>query len=332
MQAINKTQNKKWKTNFNPLTIDDILDNPIINIKLNTKHEFLFTYDIKIKQDANTFLNNNFTYRIPEVSGSFTLNLDSEIIDISVPIINYIFGNYQKYINNVDSILTGSTNDFTLMMNEDDWSEFVNWTSHDTKWNSYDGGNAWLHFLNLNNSNIILNNEQWKLILNNLQILDVPEGYVACIHVIKISNKIFITTFNNLSVIDENNMFLPENEKPWLPLFAFNSNYDWEDDEVLAANNKFIALNKDILKELIDIYTDCNCQNYKSQNWNITTISQLLQTNHFCNTNLDLKTIATCLINNWNINLVNNFLASNHEYFLMQYDNNNNYVKNNWNM
>ncbi len=118
--------------------------------------------------------------------------------------------------DNVANALTGSNNDFTLIMNEDDWSEFVNWTSHDTKWNSYDGGNAWLHYLNLNNSNIILNNDEWKLILKQLTILDVPEGYAICIHVIQKLKMNFQITYTNLTVQDKNNMPLPKNGQPWL--------------------------------------------------------------------------------------------------------------------
>ncbi len=331
VMAINAEQNRHLKTNFNQLTISDILENP--KIILNYKHGISFTYDIKIKQNANTFWNNNFVYRIPEVSGDFTLNLDNNnIIDNHITKITYLVGNYQNYINNVANILTGSTNDFTLIMNAPNWTNFVNWISNDTNWNGHDGGNAWLYNLNINNSNIILTNDQWNSILHHLNILGIlriDDGYAACIHIVREPGKDFQVSYNNLTKQEEHNMPL-EIKVPWLPLFAFKSPND-DDRMSIDQNNKFICLNKDILKEFNDIYSD-NSQDYKYNNWNVSTISNLLSINHLCNTNLDFRSIATCLINNWNSKLINHFLTSDHEYFLMQYDANNNYVKNNWNM
>ncbi len=333
VQAINAKQNKQQTANFNPLTFNNILANPIItNSNLNSKNEVVIHYDIKIKQTANTFWNNNFVHRIPEISGIFTLNLDTnKISNNNINLISYLVGNYQNYINNVSNILTGSTNDFTLIMNGDDWDDFTYFIINPS--NGMDGNFYLKNISHIYNPNIALSNEDWKSILKTLAkmngIGNLADGYAACLHITKISKSSFQIVYTNLIKNDEYNMPLP-NEQPWLPLFAFNSIKDWKDGSIMTSNNKFISINKDALKELIDIYTDNSY--YHNSNWNIITIIKLLQNNHLCNTNLDLKTIATCLFNNWNINLVNNFLASNHEYFLMQYNDNNNYIKNNWNM
>ncbi len=98
----------------------------------------MFTYDVKIKQNSNTFLNNHFTYLIPEVRDNFILNLYSNLIIYnSIFKIIYLVGNYQ---NNINNILTCATDDFVYEFIV--LKYFYRWISHHIYFNKYDSADA----------------------------------------------------------------------------------------------------------------------------------------------------------------------------------------------
>ncbi len=342
VNAINQKETSNLKENIlKKLAITDILPNPTITYDSKKSQ---ITYDIKINQSANTFLNNNYEYRIPEVKGSFNIDIKNNKITNDEYNLNYNVGNYQNYLRNTSNILTGSTNDFTLIMDSQNWEDLEN-TIWDHSGSTISDVNKELKNLKIYNSNISLTIDNWKTITITLPNI-LQQNYAACIHVIK-QNGNFQIVYTNLTKQDEHNMPLPE-EQPWIPLNSFQSD-SIQDGSTVSKDNKFITLNKDILYELKDIYTsNQNNEQYGKTNWNSTRITYLLNQDNYCNTNLDYQTIATCIYNNWNIELINNFLAKNYQrtyrdnngksvivpinFLIMQYDQNNKYIRNNLNI
>ena len=87
------------------------------------KNTISISYDIDINQNRYTKFNDVNNYHMPEINGSF--NIISKSFSNDKLIEKDLAGTYNTDIKSVSNILTGVTNDISLIMSYDDFNDLI---------------------------------------------------------------------------------------------------------------------------------------------------------------------------------------------------------------